>query len=100
MTPARPPIAPALVHHLAALAQLELDDEEAARTVVELERILDYVTKLAELDTTTVPATAQALTVGPAWREDEPLPSLPLDASLRAAPERRGDAFGVPRPID
>ena len=34
------------------------------------------------------------------FREDELRPSLPVDAALANAPDRRGDFYGVPAVLD
>jgi aspartyl-tRNA(Asn)/glutamyl-tRNA(Gln) amidotransferase subunit C len=82
--------------HVAHLARLELPDEELERLGAQLNDILAAVSKVSELDLTDVPPTSHPLDVVNVWDEDEPRPSLPVEAALANAPERDGDAFRVP----
>jgi aspartyl-tRNA(Asn)/glutamyl-tRNA(Gln) amidotransferase subunit C len=84
------------VLHVAALAQLELSEDELARLEVQLNDILAAVGKVSELDLSSVPPTSHPLSVVNALRPDEPRPSLPLEDVFANAPERDGDHFRVP----
>jgi aspartyl-tRNA(Asn)/glutamyl-tRNA(Gln) amidotransferase subunit C len=84
------------VLHVAALAQLELAEDEIARLTEELNAILTAVGKVSELDLSDVPPTSHPLAVVNVFRPDEPQPSLALDDVFANAPERDGDAFRVP----
>ena len=84
------------VLHVAALAQLELSEEEIARLTVELNDILAAVGKVSELDLSDVPPTSHPLAVVNVFRPDEPRPSLPLEDVFANAPERDSDYFRVP----
>ena len=84
------------VLHVAALARLDLTEEEIARLELQLNDILEAVGKVSELDLSDVPPTSHPLDVVNAFRADEPRPSLPLDGVFANAPERDGDFFRVP----
>ena len=84
------------VLHVAALARLDLTEEEIARLELQLNDILEAVGKVSELDLSDVPPTSHPLDVVNAFRADEPRPSLPLDDVFANAPERDGDFFRVP----
>jgi aspartyl-tRNA(Asn)/glutamyl-tRNA(Gln) amidotransferase subunit C len=84
------------VLHVAALAQLELSEEEIARLTEQLGDILEAVGKVSELDLSDVPPTSHPLAVVNVFRADEPTPSLPLEDVFANAPERDGDHFRVP----
>jgi aspartyl-tRNA(Asn)/glutamyl-tRNA(Gln) amidotransferase subunit C len=86
------------VVHVARLARLELDDDELARMAQELSAVLDHVERIRELDLVDVPPTSHAVDVAGVMRPDEPVPSLPRDVVLAAAPEPVGGGFGVPSP--
>jgi aspartyl-tRNA(Asn)/glutamyl-tRNA(Gln) amidotransferase subunit C len=43
---------------------------------------------------------AHALDIQNVFRDDEPVPSLPVDAALANAPDRHGDFFGVPAVLE
>jgi len=84
------------VLHVAALAQLELSEDEIARLTEQLGDILEAVGKVSELDLTDVPPTSHPLSVVNVLRPDAPTPSLPLEDVFANAPERDGDHFRVP----
>jgi aspartyl-tRNA(Asn)/glutamyl-tRNA(Gln) amidotransferase subunit C len=84
------------VLHVAALAQLELSEEEIARLTEQLGDILEAVGKVSELDLSDVPPTSHPLAVVNVFRPDEPRASLPLEDVFANAPERDGDHFRVP----
>jgi aspartyl-tRNA(Asn)/glutamyl-tRNA(Gln) amidotransferase subunit C len=84
------------VLHVAALARLELSDEEVERFQEQLNAILEAVGKVAELDLTNVEPTAHPLDLVNVWAEDEPRPCLPVDEALANAPDRAGNFFRVP----
>jgi aspartyl-tRNA(Asn)/glutamyl-tRNA(Gln) amidotransferase subunit C len=84
------------VLHVAALAQLELSEEEIARLTVQLGAILEAVGKVSELDLSDVPPTSHPLSVVNVLRPDEPRSSLPLEDVFANAPERDDDYFRVP----
>ena len=84
------------VLHVAALARLELTEDEIARLEVQLNDILEAVGKVSELDLSDVPPTSHPLDVVNAWRDDEPRPSWPLERVFENAPLVEDDAFRVP----
>ena len=84
------------VLHVAALARLELSEDEIARLTEQLGDILEAVGKVSELDLTDVPPTSHPLSVVNVLRPDAPTPSLPLEDVFANAPERDGDHFRVP----
>jgi aspartyl-tRNA(Asn)/glutamyl-tRNA(Gln) amidotransferase subunit C len=84
------------VLHVARLARLALTKDEVERLGAQLNAILDAVSKVSELDLEGVEPTSHPLALVNAWAEDEPRPSLPLEAALANAPERDGDFFRVP----
>ena len=88
------------VERISRLARLTLDDDETEQLTGELGAILEYVKKLDELDTDAVPATSHGVELPTKLREDSVGDGLPLDLGLRGAPERLGDAFGVPKVIE
>jgi aspartyl-tRNA(Asn)/glutamyl-tRNA(Gln) amidotransferase subunit C len=101
------------VERIAALAHLELTDEEKPLFTRQLADILNYAEQLQAVDTTGVPATAHVNSsevrlkpdstseAARAERPDEPRPSLPVADALANAPDAALDAglFRVPRVI-
>ena len=84
------------VLHVAALARLELGEDEIGRLTEQLNDILAAVGKVSELDLSDVPPTSHPLALVNVFAPDEPAPSLPLEDALANAPEREGDFFRVP----
>ena len=84
------------VLHVAALARLELDEDEVGRLTEQLNDILAAVGKVSELDLSDVPPTSHPLAVVNAFRPDTPRPSLPLEDVFANAPEREANYFRVP----
>jgi aspartyl-tRNA(Asn)/glutamyl-tRNA(Gln) amidotransferase subunit C len=95
------PISLADVERIAALAHLELTDEEKELFTRQLAEILAYAEQVQQIDTTGVPATAHVDPTHRVERDDEPRPSLPVAEAVDGAPEANGDAglFRVPRVI-
>ena len=88
------------VKKVAKLARLELSDADLAVTAERLNSILDYVDQLQQVDTEGVEPLAHPLPVQNVFRDDEPIPSLPVDDALKNAPNRAGNYFGVPAVFD
>ncbi len=88
----------AQVLHVARLARLELSDQEVERMASELSKVLDHIEKIRELDLEGVPPTSHVVDIVNALRPDEPVPCLPVDVVLAAAPEPVEGGFGVPSP--
>ena len=84
------------VLHVAALARLELTEDEISRLEVQLNDILEAVGKVSELDLSDVPPTSHPLDVVNVWGADEPRACLSAEEALANAPERDGDFFKVP----
>jgi len=87
------------VAKVANLARLELSEQEVIEITGQLDRILGYVAKLNEIDTTDVVPTTHALSLHNAFREDVVRPSLPQQEALANGPRQNGEAFVVPRII-
>ena len=81
------------VRKVAKLARLELAEAEEARLAADLERIVDYVGVLDQLD---LPAEAPAFASPLELRSDEVTCTDRADEMLRAAPDRQGDHLRVP----
>jgi len=85
------------VRHVARLARLYLEPDEAGRMTAELAKILDHVAKIGELQLGDVAPTAHVLAVTDVVRPDKPRPGLSRDDALRNAPAVTDDCFRVPR---
>ena len=87
------------VERIAALAQLELTDEEKQLFTRQLGEILAYAEQVQAVDTTGIPATAHVNAAQRMERDDIPRPSLSVDDAISNAPDPALDAglFRVPR---
>jgi aspartyl-tRNA(Asn)/glutamyl-tRNA(Gln) amidotransferase subunit C len=86
------------VLHVARLARLELEPDEVDRMTTELEKVLDWIRHLGELDLEGVPPTSHVVQVDNALRPDVPRPSLPREVALASAPAVADGGFAVPSP--
>jgi aspartyl-tRNA(Asn)/glutamyl-tRNA(Gln) amidotransferase subunit C len=87
------------VEAIAALANLELEEEELDLFARQLGEILDYAIQVQSIDTTGVPPTASIGIRHEADRADVVQPSLEREAALANAPDASLAAglFKVPR---
>jgi aspartyl-tRNA(Asn)/glutamyl-tRNA(Gln) amidotransferase subunit C len=85
---------------VAHLARLELSDAELADMTRHLSAILDYVEQLKQVNTDAVEPLGHPLELQNVFRADDPGESLPSDAALANAPDRRGDFFAVPAVLE
>ena len=88
------------VEKVAVLARLKFSEEEIEKFRSDLNRILDYINKLNELDTENVPPTSHVVEMKNVFREDEVGESLPIEDVLLNAPEKKDRFFVVPRVIE
>lgn len=84
------------VDWVAHLARLSLTEDELAEMTAQLGAIVDYVQALQQVNTQGVEPMAHALDLANVFRADEPAPSLPVDAALANAPDRRDNYYRVP----
>ena len=89
------------VERIAALAHLELTDQEKALFTRQLTDILRYAEQIQALDTSDVPGTAHINARGSSERADNPAPSLSVPDVVANAPDADAEAglFRVPRVI-
>ena len=97
--PGTKPLTPELVRHIARLSRLTVDESQLPKLTAQIESILGYVAKIGEVDVSGVEPMAHALPLHNVLRDDEPRPSLPVDAVLQNAPETDGPFFKVPKVI-
>lgn len=87
------------VRHVAKLSRLRLGEDEVSQMASRLSAVLDYVSKLNELNVDGVEPMAHAMELNNVLREDEPRAGLPNDAVLANAPEKTPPFFRVPKVI-
>ena len=93
-------ITSAEVRHVATLARLDLAQDEQERLAGELDRILEYMDKLSELDTDGVEPLSYAVDVVNVLRPDRVVNQPRTEDLLRNAPARDDDFLSVPKIIE
>ncbi len=71
---------------IADLAKLDLTEAEIEQYADQLSAVLDYASRLEQLDTDNIPPTATVLPLENVMRDDEVQPSLPRDKAIANAP--------------
>ena len=88
------------VRQVAKLSRLDLSEGEIAEFTVQLGAILEYVTKLNQLDTANVEPLAHCLPISNCLRADEIRPSLGTEKTLSNAPDKDEQFFIVPKILE
>ncbi|MED4600315.1 Asp-tRNA(Asn)/Glu-tRNA(Gln) amidotransferase subunit GatC [Paenibacillus validus] len=88
------------VEHVAALARLELSEQDKERFAGQLSAILKYAEQLNQLDTDDVEPTSHAMPLVNVMREDTVRPSLPIDKVLLNAPDEEDGQIKVPAVLE
>jgi aspartyl-tRNA(Asn)/glutamyl-tRNA(Gln) amidotransferase subunit C len=88
-----------LVDHLAHLSRLSFNETEKETIRKDLEKIIGFVDKLNELDTTGVQPLRHMSEVMNVMREDELNGSISREVALKNAPVTDGEFFKVPKVI-
>ena len=85
------------IEYVGILAKLELNEEEKARARTDMEKMLDYIDKMGELDTSNVEAMTHVFPNENVFREDVVTNGNDRDNILSNAPEERDGMFAVPK---
>lgn len=88
-----------LVDNIAHLARLHFTENEKKEIEKDLQRMISFVEKLNEIDTTGVPPLQHMSNLSNILREDETTGSVTREAALQNAPATDGTFFKVPRVI-
>ena len=87
------------MEYVEILAKLELSDEEKEAAKADMEKMLDYIDTLNELDTSGVEPMSHVFPVHNVFREDVVTNSDAREDTLAIAPQRKEDSFEGPRTI-
>ena len=91
----------ATLDRIAELARLDVSDPaERERLLTDMQRVLDFVEKLNEVDTTGVEPLIHMSEEHDVLREDVALPGLSKQEALMNAPLKDSDYFKVPKVVD
>ena len=85
------------VDRLAELAKLEFSEAEKETIVEDLNKILDFVGQLNELDTTGLEPLLFMTDEVNALRSDEPRVEITQKEALKNAPQKDSDYFKIPK---
>lgn len=88
-----------MITGLANLARLEFNEQERSGIKKDLEKMISFVQKLNELDTTGVPPLLHMSANLNVLREDEVKGSVSREEGLKNAPDQDGVFFKVPKVI-
>lgn len=88
------------VEYVAELARLEFKEEEKENFVSDLNKILNYMEKLNELDTDDVDIVVNPYYIENKYREDKVEKSMELKEVIDNAPESLEEYVIVPKVID
>lgn len=84
------------IDYVGILAKLALSDEEKEQAKKDMGRMLDYIDKLGELDTTGIEPMPHVFPVQNAFREDVVTNGDESEKTLRNAPGEKDNMFIVP----
>lgn len=84
------------IEYVGILAKLELSDEEKEQAKKDMGRMLDYIDKLNELDTTGVEPMSHVFQIQNVFREDVVTNGDDSENMLKNAPEEKDSMFVVP----
>lgn len=88
------------VDHIAHLARLEFEGEKKDAIRVDLERIVDFMDKLQEVDTENVEPLIYMTNEVNRLRDDEPKVTLTQEEVLKNAPKKDSDYFRISKVLD
>ena len=88
------------IEYVGILAKLELSCEEKENAKADMEKMLDYIDILNELDTEGVAPLSHVFPVNNVFREDAVVNGDDRENILANAPEQKDGAFKVPRTME
>ena len=88
------------IEYVGILAKLELSDEEKEAAKKDMGRMLDYIDKLNELDTSGVEPMSHVFPMTNVFREDVVTNGDERDKILLNAPEQKDGPFKVPKTVE
>ncbi len=88
------------IDYVGILAKLELSADEKEKAKEDIGRMLDYVDKLNELDTSEVEPMSHVFPVSNVFREDVVTNGDDRDNLLKNAPEVKDGSWKVPKTVE
>ena len=88
------------IEYVGNLAKLEISREEKEEAKKDMGRMLDYIDKLNELDTSNVEPMSHVFSMNNVFRQDVVTNGDDREDMLKNAPEQKEGAFKVPRTVE
>ena len=88
------------IEYVGILAKLELSEEEKLAARSDMERMLDYIDTLNELDTEGIEPMSHVFPVNNVFREDVVTNGDDSEDMLKNAPAKKDGAFMVPKTVE
>lgn len=88
------------VQYVAALAKLTVSEDEQGRIAKDLERILEYIGTMNELNTEGIEPMSHVLPIHNVFREDVVTNDSVRDELLKHAPKSKDGCFVVPKTVE
>jgi len=89
-----------LITYLEDLSCLTLSDSEKSRLAGDLQKILDYMARLGELDTAGVSERSHSFDNVNVFRDDAVSPSIDRELILKNAPVRNNEFIIAPKTVE
>ncbi len=87
------------IDYVGILAKLELSADEREKAKEDMEKMLDYIDTLNELDTEGVEPMSHVFAVNNVFREDVITNGDQHELTLKNAPEQKNNSFKVPKTV-
>ena len=88
------------IENVCILAKLSLSDEAKEKAKEDMQKMLDYIDQLNELDTSRTEPLAHLFPVENVFREDEAVNGDDREAMLKNAPRQKEGQYQVPKTIE
>lgn len=88
------------IDYVSILAKLKLDGTERVQAMDDMQKMLDYIDKLNELDTTDVEPLSHVFPVHNVFREDLVVNGDDRENIMSNAPEQKEGQFKVPKTVE
>lgn len=85
-----------MIEHIADLARLNIPEVEKEKITLEMEKIISYVDKLNELDTSDVKPMEHVIPIRNILREDVVIGSIDRESLMENAPSEEDGCYKVP----
>ncbi|HIR27863.1 MAG TPA: Asp-tRNA(Asn)/Glu-tRNA(Gln) amidotransferase subunit GatC [Candidatus Choladousia intestinigallinarum] len=89
-----------IIEYVGILAQLELSGDEKEQAKEDMEKLLNYIDKLGELDTEGIEPMSHVFPVKNVFRQDQVTNGDAREEILQNAPQKKDGAFKVPKTVE